>query len=116
MPDEVPDTPADAASTPDNAGHDLRQRVAVLEVQLEATRRPAGHDDDNAGNRAAALRRSARDIRDDAAAVTGAGGRSAPATWLALAVAEGVTMTAVGTPVWRRAKGAEGAGVGHPCT
>ena len=39
MPDEVPDTPADAASTPDNADHDLRQRVAVLEVQLEATRR-----------------------------------------------------------------------------
>ena len=38
MPDEAPDTPADAASMPDNADHDLRQRVAVLEVQLEATR------------------------------------------------------------------------------
>ena len=37
MPDEAPDTPADAASTPDNA--DQRQRVAVLEVQLEAARR-----------------------------------------------------------------------------
>ena len=37
IPDEVPDTPADAASTPDNA--DQRHRVAVLEVQLEAARR-----------------------------------------------------------------------------
>ena len=38
MPDEGPDTPADVASTPDAAAADLRQRVAVLEVQLEATR------------------------------------------------------------------------------
>ena len=38
MPDEAPDTPADAASMPDAAADDLRQRVAVLEVQLEATR------------------------------------------------------------------------------
>ena len=33
----MPDTPADAASMPDNA--DQRQRAAVLEVQLEAARR-----------------------------------------------------------------------------
>ena len=37
MPDEVPDTPTDAAAMRDNA--DQRQRVAVLEVQLEAARR-----------------------------------------------------------------------------
>ena len=35
MPDDAPDTPADAAAMRDNAG----QRVAVLEVQLEAARR-----------------------------------------------------------------------------
>ena len=37
MPDEAPDTPTDAAAMRDNA--DQRQRVAVLEVQLEAARR-----------------------------------------------------------------------------
>ena len=34
----VPDTPDAAEDMPDTADHDLRQRVAVLEVQLEATR------------------------------------------------------------------------------
>ena len=39
MPDTAPDSPDNEPDAADNAGHDLRQRVAVLEVQLEATRR-----------------------------------------------------------------------------
>ena len=35
---DVPDTPDIDPDTPDAAADDLRQRVAVLEVQLEATR------------------------------------------------------------------------------
>ena len=35
---DVPDTPDTDPDTPDAAAADLRQRVAVLEVQLEATR------------------------------------------------------------------------------
>lgn len=39
MPDDAPDTPGDAAAMPDTPDTGLQQRVAVLEVELEATRR-----------------------------------------------------------------------------
>ena len=71
MPDEVSDTPADAALTPDHADHDLRQRVAVTGSPAGGDAARTGVGDGDAGHRAAALRRPARDIRDHAAPVTG---------------------------------------------